>query len=104
MSDIKVSQADRQSMVLYESASPIHLAASFAQDILDGKYDHDERVQAFARHRASEAERVREACAKVADSLPTDWRDGTQPGPLSAYAHAAREIAAAIRSLPIGEA
>ena len=40
-----------------------------------------------------------ERCAQVAESLPTDWRDGTQPGPSSAYRHAAREIAAAIRAL-----
>jgi len=39
----------------------------------------------------------RERCAKIAEAIPTDWRDGTQPGPLSAYRHACREIAAAIR-------
>lgn len=40
-----------------------------------------------------------ERCAQVAETLPTDWRDGTQPGPSSAYRHAAKEIAAAIRAL-----
>lgn len=52
------------------------------------------RTQAVEQATAAERER----CARVAENLPTDWRDGTQPGPLSAYRHATREIASKIRS------
>jgi len=64
---------------------------------------------AFARHRASEAERVREACAKVADECSaafdrerTRIPDGDAHWYLAGKRDGAISIAAAIRSLPIG--
>ena len=56
-----VTEADRRAMVAYEGARPIPLAPHFAEKILAGRFDAEDRVQAFARHRiqAVEAERAR---------------------------------------------
>jgi len=61
-----------------------------------------EEMRLWKERSASEAERVRDACAKVAEERhgkyvePTAWDYGTQDACVS--------IAAAIRSLPTGEA
>jgi len=76
----------------------------------EGGPAYPQLVQAFARHRASEAERVREACAKVADefadhqnSMAYEKRQaGGDDSFNCARASAGTRLAAAIRSLPIG--
>ncbi len=68
-------------------------ARSYADDM-----EHFER-QAIERADASNADEAAERCAKIADNLAEgEWRDGTSEGPLGAYRHACREIAAAIRA------
>ena len=60
-------------------------------------FDQAERMAKAALTSSDAVLEERERCARIAEALPTDWRDGTQPGPLSAYRHASREIAQAIR-------
>jgi hypothetical protein len=58
----------------------------------------EEIANLIARHRASEAERVREACAKVCDRVEQQQDDDHG----AANTGGAMACAAAIRSLPIG--
>jgi len=88
LSIVEVTQAD------------VDAANHLVRSISGGSSPATERiVQAFARHRASEAERVREACAKVAEDHVAIV-DHVEEAAL--IAGAGRDIAAAIRSLPIG--
>ena len=99
MSDLSIVEVTSVDVALAE------LVVSAANIVSHGGYyevDVYRAAETIARHRASEAERVREACAKVAEERhgkyvePTVWDYGAQDACVS--------IAAAIRSLPIGEA
>lgn len=92
LSIVEVTQADRAAAF---AVSPFR-GPGARNRFLSGTNDAHPLVQAFARHRASEAERVREACAKVAEAHPV-----RHPYPRDERV-ASVEIAAAIRSLPIG--
>jgi len=83
----EVTQADRDAA---EAFFPTHLWKDEARADV---------ALAFARHRASEAERVREACAKVCDQV--EQQQDNDHG--AANTGGAAACGAAIRSLPIGE-
>lgn len=93
LSIVEVTQADR------EAAAELNWLTDpkYAFNLKHGMGDRNQLVQAFARHRASEAERVREACAKVAEGVAQII--GAAPG--SSIYSALFEAGAAIRSLPI---
>jgi len=108
MSDIEVSQADRDAAAAFYGP---HLARPnevlVTAHMRAGKIDESPLIQAFARHRASEAERVREACAIEAERQfeRSNHDDETDEGVVysAGYEQGCYDSAAAIRSLPIGE-
>lgn len=85
---------ERVAMVLYATDWPEPRHASWTETADDMRLRY--RTLARAIIPIIQADE-RESCAKVAESVVSDWKVGSQPGPLHAYRHASREIATAIR-------
>lgn len=97
----QLREAVQEAEIVFRQYERLHLTKA-TQDGDEKAYRNkqlaDKMAAALASKTAIDPVTV-ERCAQVAETLPTDWRDGTQPGPSSAYRHAVREIAAAIRAL-----
>ena len=95
---VRAALSSRPAAVADQGGLVERVAAAIKNATEDCFFDYEAAARAAIEALPTYKQGIEDA-VKAVEAIPTDWRDGTMPGPLGAYRHAVREAVARIRAL-----